>query len=339
MTGYGPPPAPPGPPPGQQPGQPQGYSPPPSSGPPPSYGAPPNYPAPPGYGAPASRPAFDAKSVNPLDWAIIGGAIVAFIFSFFEYYTASANVNGVLNACRAQAEQAGVDPSLCSSAVSSQNLSSASDSVGAWSHGFFGWFGVLLLLGAAVMTLVAVMAPQAKAPTQVRMFALAAAGLGLLCTFIALFVDPAVPNTSGIPSGVSVSDLVDIGRGFSYWIILIVSVALAVAAFLRFQQSGGQLPGRGGSAGAPAYGAPAGYGTPPAPAWNQPAAPAQPPAPPGPPPPAWGAPPQAPPSYGPPPPAPPPPAGPSTAEQTQVVPNWPPPGQPPSQPPYQPPAG
>jgi len=348
MTGYPPPPGPPGPPPGPPPG----YTPPPSSGPPPSYGPPASYGPPPGYGAPpgypspptaqASQSSFDPKSVNILDWGIFGGAVLALIFSFFKYYTASVNLGGVTNLCRQQATQAGVDPSLCDTIGSTSGLAGKSDSASAW-HGFFGWFGVLLLLAAAFVTAVAVFAPRTKMPAPVRLVALGAAALGLLCTLIALFVDPSVPTSgSGLPAGVNVDDIINIDRGVSYWIVLILAAAVAVAALLRFQQSGGQLPGLGAKNAAPSYGAPPaapGYGPPPAQPgqWTPP--PAQPTAPQAPPsyapPPAYGPPaPQAPPSFGPPPQAPPPPAGsvPPT-EQTTVVPNWPPPGQPPYQPP------
>ena len=71
-----------------RPPQPGGYGPPqpagtgPPAGPRPAvrpaarrYGAP-------GYGAP--RSGFDFASVNPLDWGIIGGGVLALIFSFFE---------------------------------------------------------------------------------------------------------------------------------------------------------------------------------------------------------------------------------------------------------------
>src|SRR5579875_2725870 len=105
---YGPPPGNPpgqpsggyGPPPGGQPG---GYGPPPGGG----YGQQPQQPQQPGqygpppggqYGAPygggqygqQSKPAFDFASVNPLDWAAIGLAVIAFIFSFLSFYTATA---------------------------------------------------------------------------------------------------------------------------------------------------------------------------------------------------------------------------------------------------------
>src|SRR5579875_668987 len=100
---YGPPGSPPG-----QPSQP-GYGPPPAGQPgghgqPPQqqggYGQPGQYGAPQGgqYGAPygggqygTSRKGFDFAAVNPYDWAIIGAGILAFILSFFKFYTASVS--------------------------------------------------------------------------------------------------------------------------------------------------------------------------------------------------------------------------------------------------------
>jgi hypothetical protein len=236
----GPPPGEPGP--GQQPG---GYQPPPpdygQQGPPQGqqygqqsqqYGAPQQYGQPQHYGqyggpqAQHSSPAkksFDFNSVDKLDWGIMGAGVLALIFSLFEYYTASA---------KGQLKQA------CDQGVLSGDSCSGSES--AW-HGFFGWFGVLLLLAAAAITALVVFAPQVKVPFPARLVALGAAVLGLLFTFIALFVTPEPSVPGGLPPGTSLDDFIDFGRGFSYWIILILALAATALAFLRFQQTGGDL--------------------------------------------------------------------------------------------------
>jgi hypothetical protein len=131
---------------------------------------------------------------------------------------------------------------------------------------------------------------------------------------------------------------VDEGHGFSYWIVLILLVIGLVLTFLRFQQTGGQLPGR--SRGAPAgYGSPdAGYGTTPPAAQQGYAQPGY--AQPGYAPPGYA--PPAPPTTPPPPPTPqpgyaPPPPQPGYQQQPGYQP--PPPGYqppPPPQPPQQP---
>jgi hypothetical protein len=84
---FQPPPPPPPPPPGGQPNQPYGAPPPAGPPPTPQWGAPP--PAPAG-GYPSPGAGFDAKSVNPMDWVILGAGILGFIFSLFDYYSASA---------------------------------------------------------------------------------------------------------------------------------------------------------------------------------------------------------------------------------------------------------
>jgi hypothetical protein len=249
--------------------------------------------------------------VNPLDWAVLGGAVVALIFSFFSYYTADPNDSGIRSAILRLCQQRG-GGSQCASIVNSATAqvdaeaAGQSNSAGAWSHGFFGWFGVLLLLLAALVTAIAVFAPHVQLPGSARVVALGAAAVGLLSTLLALFIDPSVGDTSGLPAGISAGDIVSVGRGFSYWIILILAIGVAAACFLRLQQTGGQLPGMGKSAahrpapgpGAP-QGPPPGYGLPPQP----PGQPGYGPPPPGQP--GYGPPPPGQPGYGPPPQGPP----------------------------------
>ena len=67
----------------QPPPPPPGGNPPPPP-PPGQWGPPPGG----GYGAPQGG--FDPKNVNPLDWGIIGAGVLAFIFSFINFYTYSA---------------------------------------------------------------------------------------------------------------------------------------------------------------------------------------------------------------------------------------------------------
>jgi hypothetical protein len=153
-----------------------------------------------------------------------------------------------------------------------------SASVNAW-HGFFGWFAMLLaLVGSGVVALELFM-PHVKLPFPNRLVGLGAYAVATLCVILALFVIPD-GNAGDIPG-------VDEGHGFGYWISLIVIVAGLVLSFLRFQQTGGQLPIGGGAGrpggtgrpGGPVGGPPPGYGPPPGPPQGPP-----PGAPPGPPP-------------------------------------------------------
>ncbi len=189
---FQPPPSPPPPPPGPPPGPPAGGPP---QGPPPSQWGPP-----PGSSG-GSSGSFDPKSVNQLDWGILGAGVLAFIFSFVSYYT-----------------------------VDVRGFGSGSES--AW-NGFFGWFAMLLaLVGSAAVALDLFM-PHVKLPFPNRLIGLGAYAVATLSVLLALLVNPI--DDGGIPG-------VDTGHGFGYWVSLIVIVAGLVLSFLRFQQTGGQLP-------------------------------------------------------------------------------------------------
>jgi hypothetical protein len=264
------------PPSGQQP--PYGGQPP--QGQPP-YGAPPPPPVPSGqpgaqwapppqptgasqWGAPASSGSqnnplagINASSVNPLDWGILAAGLLAFIFSFFSYYT-----------------------------VSVKSVITISAHHSAW-LGFFGWFAALVALASAALLAAVIFSPSSiRLPFPVRLVVLAGFALATICVLLAWFITP--DAASGF-SGVSY------GRGIGFYLSLIVIVVGTVLAFLRFQQSGGQLPSgmgnlrhgaapqAGGSYGPPPVG-PGQYGAPP------PAGPGQ-----------YGPPPGGPGQYGPPP--------------------------------------
>jgi hypothetical protein len=178
--------------------------------------------------------------VNPLDWGILAAALLALIFSFFSYYTGTA-----------------------SGTFGGQKLSTTRHE-DAW-HGFFGWFGVLLALAAGIVLAVLLFVPTVKFPFPARLVVLGGWALALIFVIISAFVTP--DKASGIPQGVSV----DYGRGFGFWLALILIIIGGVLAYLRFQQTGGQLPGignRGASSsdlsgpGAPGQHEPADYGPP-----------------------------------------------------------------------------
>jgi hypothetical protein len=231
-----PPPPPPAPPPGPA-GQPHGAQPP---GPQGAWGPPAGSP----YNAP--RAAFDPKTVNPLDWGILGAGLLAFIFSFVSYYTVSVSYAG---------------------------FGSASGSESAW-NGFFGWFAMLCALAGSALVAMELFVPTVRLPFPARLTGLALYAVATLCVILALFVFPEdVPDVKGI----------DTGHGVGYWISLIVIIAGLVLSLMRFQQGGGKLPGALGNLpniGGYAPGAPGGAHHPGAPQ-NPP--PGYPPPPPGPP--------------------------------------------------------
>jgi hypothetical protein len=281
-----------------------------SYGPP---GQPPGPPPPPGsYGPPASGGAakFDPKSVNPLDWGILAAGVLSLIFSFFSYYTYDAK-----GPAKSTCDQlSSIQDQLPGGAGSALSDLCSGDSAGAW-HGCFGWFGVLLALIGAGLVAMALFAPHIKLPVAARLAALGAFALAVISTLLALLVVPEWPTVGdlgGLISGDQYDKGVEEGHGFSYWIVLILIVVGLVLCFLRFQQTGGQLPGRTSATGAQSgYGAPPqqqqgypqpGYQTPPAQPGYQPPAPQQPPyQPPQGPPPGQGYPPAPQPGYQPPP--------------------------------------
>ena len=261
--GYGPPPA-TGPPPGYgapRPygppsgygappqggyGQQPGYGPPPGYPPAPGYGTPPPSGAPSGYGAPGQPgdprwaapgspypspgSGTDFKAVNPFDWCIMGAGVLAIIFSFFSYYTASTHIE----------------------------VFTLTKGYSAW-HGFFGWFAaVVALLAAAVLSVVVLGHVSVPFHRQATMVGFALATVSVL---VALWVLP-----GNVPHGTGVSN----GRGVGYWLSLIVIAIGLVLAFIRMRNNGagrqnpsgvGGNPGRGASSGS----MPAAAGPPPGP--------------------------------------------------------------------------
>lgn len=68
---------------------------------------------------------FDVKQVTPLEWAGMGAGVLAFLVSFFPWYSVSYDGLGGFG---------GLDAS-----------------VSAWNSGFLAWFSVMLLVAAAVV--------------------------------------------------------------------------------------------------------------------------------------------------------------------------------------------
>jgi hypothetical protein len=191
-----------------QPPPPPGGNPPPPPPPPP----PGQWGQPPGGGYPAQRPGFDPKTVNPLDWAILGVGFLTLIFSFFSFYTASAS-----------------------------GTVSGSESWSAWHDifggGFFGWIGMVFAVLATVVLALELFSPQVKFALPARLLVLYGYALAAICEILAIFIHPTFGSAS--IGGAHFS----FGHGFSFWIILILTLGGTVLALMRAQQTNTALPG------------------------------------------------------------------------------------------------
>jgi hypothetical protein len=254
------------------------YQPPPQ----PPGGTPPPPPPPGQWGPPSgSNPGFDPKSVNPLDWAILGIGFLLFIFSFFDYY--SWDFPGVK--------------------IGGQSIGGGSYSWSAWhfSHGLFiAWFAFLFGLAAAVLVALQLLVPSFKLPVSNRV-----AATGLFAASFVLYIIAIFAHSDFGPDG---------GHGFSFWLSLILSLVGTVLSLARAQQTGETFPGalsalpnvgamikvgpKAPGGGHPQAGP--GIAPPPAPGYAPPPPPPNPGYAPPPPPPAPGTPPPPPPGYGPP---------------------------------------
>ena len=170
---------------------------------------------------------FDPKSVNNLDWGIFGVAFLAFICSFFSYYTASYR---------------GVD----------------SGSESAW-NGFFGWFAVLVALVSAGLIAMELFAPQIKLPVPIRLASLIGWAVATLSVILALVVFPeSIPDGLGIDTGRGFGYWADL-------VLIIAGLVLSVLRLKadRRQAAVGEGPGRPAGArlrpAMPPQGPPPGY--------------------------------------------------------------------------------
>jgi hypothetical protein len=98
----------------------------------------------------------------------------------------------------------------------------------AW-HGFFSWAGVLLLLAASAVVsakILKITIPNAE------IIGVATAAGGLLFTFLALFIDA---GDTGLLNGTGISE----GRGWTYWVILILALVSGGISGFKFAKARG----------------------------------------------------------------------------------------------------
>lgn len=159
---------------------------------------------------------FDVKRVSTLEWAGIGAGLLAFIVSFFPWYSVSYGGFG--------------------------------GSLSAWNTGIGAWLPVLMLLAAAVLILLPHFGVQVPRLTLIWLGLAAGAAVIILLRWLTLPDDGGIGDLGllGQESGI------ESGAGFGLIVGLVVAVASAVVAFLAFR--GAENPRPTPQAG-PAYGA------------------------------------------------------------------------------------
>jgi hypothetical protein len=178
----------------------------------------------------------DFKSFNRLDQAVLGTGVLAFILSFFHVFVVSVSgVTGGIN----------VGSGL---------------SANAWHN--WGFLAMLLIIAATAVAAVRLFAPQSlpQLPLGVNLLTLVLSGLGFICLVIAWIHNSKSAGFGGFK--------VSVHLGIFGYLLVLVSLAQTVAAFLLFRASGETAPdfkAMGNRSSAPAV--PPAYGsTPPPPA-------------------------------------------------------------------------
>jgi hypothetical protein len=171
-----------------------------------------------GFAPQRSGGSFDPKSVNPLDWALVGIGVILLLFSFFDYYTVDAG--------------------------------GFSDSASAWHFGsgaIIGWLAFIAGLAAAVIAALGVFMPTVKLPVANYVAAIGLFALSTLLYILGFFIIG--PDDSACLGNSQCENAFDdaFGFGFSYWLSFIVVIVGIVVALMRAQQTNTALPGALGS--------------------------------------------------------------------------------------------
>jgi hypothetical protein len=141
---------------------------------------------------------IDVKRITPLEWAGIGAGALAFIVSFFPWYSVSFGGSELAGF--------GIDTSLS-----------------AWNAGFLAWFSMILLLAAGVLVILP------HFGTQVPNLAMIWLGLSALSLLFVILRWLTFPSASGFGASA--------GAGFGLFVGLVLAVVSGVAAFLNFRAS------------------------------------------------------------------------------------------------------
>jgi hypothetical protein len=143
---------------------------------------------------------FDVKRVSTLEWAGIGAGLLAFIVSFFPWYSVSYAGFG--------------------------------ESISAWNTGIGAWLPVLMLMAAGVL----VALPHFG--VQVARVQLIWLGLAAASVVIILLRWLTLPDDGGLGGGILTGESgFEAGAGFGLFVGLVVAIVSGVAAFLAFRSA------------------------------------------------------------------------------------------------------
>jgi len=151
---------------------------------------------------------LDLKRVTPLEWTGIGAGVLAFIVSFFPWYSMSyAGIGG---------------------------------SISAWNTGFAAWFSVLLLMAAGGL----VLAPHFGAKVErLPLIWLILAGVATLLILLRWLTLPDDGGLGDLGGGLLGDSGFESGAGFGLIVGLILAIASTVAAVLNFLAAPKTVPG------------------------------------------------------------------------------------------------
>jgi hypothetical protein len=142
---------------------------------------------------------FDVKRVTPLEWAGIGAGLLAFLVSFFPWYSIDFEGFG-------------------------------GGSLSAWNTGFLAWFPVLLLMVAGGLVLAPHLGVKVDRLPLIWLSLAGAATVFILIRWLTL------PDDGGLGDlGLLGDSGIDSGAGFGLIVGLLAALASTVAAFLSFR--------------------------------------------------------------------------------------------------------
>ncbi len=140
---------------------------------------------------------FDVKRVTTLEWAGIGAGLLAFIVSFFPWYSVSYAGFG--------------------------------ESISAWNTGIGAWLPILMLMAAAVLIALPHFGVQVARVPLIWLSLAAAAVVIIVLRWVTL------PDDGGLGTGLLTDSGLEAGAGFGLFVGLVVAIASGVAAFLAFR--------------------------------------------------------------------------------------------------------